>query len=66
MDQETADVRGSIERITRLTMFVKGKDSLNAILKRATKILEFEQKAFVSKGKQAENASKAFDELQNY
>jgi hypothetical protein len=65
MDQETADVRGSIERITRLTMFVKGKDALNIILKRADKSLEFEQQAFVSKGKQAEHASKAFAAFQD-
>jgi len=64
MDEDTADVRGSIERITRLTMFRKGIDSLGLILKRAVKTLEFEQKAHLDKGKQAKNATDAFDELQ--
>ena len=64
MDADTADVRGSIERITRLTLFRKGVDSLKSIEKRAIRSLEFEQKAFVNKGKQAENANKAFEDLQ--
>ena len=65
MDTDSVDVRGSIERITRLTMFVKGKEVLSTLLKRSVKSLELEQKLHVAKGKQAQRAVEAFENLQN-